>query len=115
MVHISRDNNIILSKISLLSFFFLAAIKIKWLKYCFRAGAEREKALSLGQSVRSSASTVRYPHEGRPKFLTCQKFIRPSDCLSGETYPERERDFIERGHGQHELLNLLEFLALNMR
>ncbi len=46
----------------------------------------REKALSLGQSVRSSASTVRYPHEGRPKFLTCQKFIRPSDCLSGETY-----------------------------
>ncbi len=54
--------------------------------YCFRAGAVREKALSLGQSVRSSASTVRYPHEERPKFLTCQKFIRPSDCLSGETY-----------------------------
>ncbi len=85
MVHISRDNNIILSKISLVVF-FLAAIKIKWLKYCFRAGAVREKALSLGQSVRSSASTVRYPHEERPKFLTCQKFIRPSDCLSGETY-----------------------------
>ncbi len=46
----------------------------------------RGKALSLGQSVLSSASTVRYPHEERPKFLTCQKFIRPSDCLSGETY-----------------------------
>ncbi len=46
----------------------------------------REKALSLGQSVRSSASTVRYPHEERSKFLTCLKFIRPSDCLSGETY-----------------------------
>ncbi len=29
----------------------------------------REKALSLGQSVRSSASTVQYSHEGRPKFL----------------------------------------------
>ncbi len=28
------------------------------------------------QSVRISASTVRYSHEGRPKFLTCQKFIR---------------------------------------
>ncbi len=44
----------------------------------------REKALSLGQSVRSFASIVRDPHEGRPKFLTCQKFIRPSDCLSRE-------------------------------
>ncbi len=29
---------------------------------------------------------MRYPQEERPKFLTCQKFIRPSDCLSGETY-----------------------------
>ncbi len=86
MVHISRDNLHYLIKNLPLVVFFLAAIKIKWLKFYFRAGAVREKALSLGQSVRSSASTVRYPHEERPKFLTCQKFIRPSDCLSGETY-----------------------------
>ncbi len=44
----------------------------------------REKVLSLGQSVCSFASIVRYPKEGRPKFLTCQKFNRPSDSLSGE-------------------------------
>ncbi len=57
MVHISRDNII------------------------YGVGAAREKALSLGQSVRSFASFMRYPHEVRPKFLTCQKFIhRPIAC-----------------------------------
>ncbi len=56
-------------------------------KVIFSRRRSEGKALSLGQSVRSSASTVRYPHEGRPKYLTCQKFIRPSDCLSGGNWP----------------------------
>ncbi len=39
---------------------------------------------NTGQTVHSSSSTVRYPHEGWPRFLTCQKYIWPSDCWSGE-------------------------------
>ncbi len=57
MIHISRDNNIILSKDLPLFVFFLASIKFK-LKLCFRACAVKEKALHLGQSVRSFASIV---------------------------------------------------------
>ncbi len=51
MIHISRDNNIILSKDLPLFAFFNAVIKFEIVKVFFLAGAVREKALRLGQSV----------------------------------------------------------------
>ncbi len=51
------------------------------------AGTERKNGTDAGESTRCSVSTVR-ARIGRPKFLTCQKFIWPSgDHLGADDRP----------------------------